>query len=281
MQSKLQGSGPYGNEAEFPIDEAPDYGENTINYRADGGHGRSGRVGHQGSLTSPISLGLGRSGPQMVSTTDRMTSSLTAYDVMEPPTMGGTAIGAARGMGLAAGLYNGGNDVNFAARSHRYAAASSQPSDAFSGGSGSHDETTDMPAAPYQALMQNARREDTSSERFRSLTANQSSETERLPAPEAGAPRASTLRASEPTILSSRLSRHILNNKPERKPDLVVAKVAHGLTPLGVKCPSTPSCGTILEIPRSAVLMSCPVCHDVHIVATCQAIAATAGSSDP
>ena len=112
------------------------------------------------------------------------------------------------------------------------------------------------------------------------------------PQPHAGAaPRASTVRPLEPSAPASRLGRRILTHRPERQPDFVAAtleegpsrpplheEAAIGATPTtwtitlastltSVECVT---CGTFLPIPKSTVLVLCPVCDEVNPVASCR-----------
>lgn len=128
---------------------------------------------------------------------------------------------------------------------------------------------------PYQNLVATGghamqKQEDPSLERARSQMANQPS---KLPHPEAGRPQPTTIQFTEPIMPSSRLGRRILLNKPERQPDFVPAELSDHSQPhraldfIYVECGT---CGSRLSIPKSAVMVSCPVCDHVHPAASCR-----------
>ena len=121
------------------------------------------------------------------------------------------------------------------------------------------------------------------------------------PRPHAGAPRGSTVRPMEPSAPPSRLGRRILTSKPERQPDFIAASLDRPPSPLPqpplflhhggggggtsttmittsyymtthVECPT---CANGMFIPKSTVLVLCPVCDEVNPVARCRVVMTT------
>lgn len=131
-----------------------------------------------------------------------------------------------------------------------------------------------LPTAPYQEMMQTFGREDPAVERARMSMAGTRKQAE-LPLPQPGRPQGPTSQAMEPAMPQSRLGRRILTQKPVRQPDFVRAKVAGESSkamPLDYTNVECVTCRSTIEIPKSAVVILCPTCEQVHPAASCRVV---------
>lgn len=132
-----------------------------------------------------------------------------------------------------------------------------------------------LPNAPYQEMLQSFGKEDPTIARARSQMASlkHSKQMDR-PYPEAGLPQEPTSQAKEPSIPPSRLGRRILANKPKREPNFVIPKLQGGeisaeLQMSNLECVDCHAC---LLVPKSAVVIWCPNCDQVSLVANCRVL---------
>ena len=130
-----------------------------------------------------------------------------------------------------------------------------------------------LPGVPYRDLMQTYSRDDPMMHRGgRPSGSSSRPRSTQKPFPQAGRPQAPTNPAVEPTAPPTRLGRRMLVRKAERQPDFVAAKFADAPAPVDCTNLECIMCQAALEIPKTAVVLSCPNCDEVQPVANCRIV---------
>jgi LSD1 subclass zinc finger protein len=231
--------------------------------------------------------------PRMVTATHGMSPPRGRNDNVELSAKGG---GSVSGIppGVAVGtLYEAANHPHSPAGAHHYAAAAAAAMASSSpvahsmaglyyqdrrGGAAATAAGATTPTRNHDPPSLSLMGHHHQQEEARSPTRNQEAPTRpaNFPCPQPGAPRGSTVQPAEPSLPRTRLGRRILTTKPQRQPDLVVAKFDQATTPTSstrlldctdVECAT---CSNSLQIPKSAVVVMCPICDQVNPVASCR-----------
>lgn len=129
-----------------------------------------------------------------------------------------------------------------------------------------------LPGVPYRDLMQTYSRDEPMMHRGRTSTNSSRPRASQRPYPQAGPPQGPTTPPVEPTVPPTRLGRRMLARKAERQPDFVSAKFADAPAPVDCTNLECIMCQAALEIPKTAVVLSCPNCDEVQPVANCRII---------
>jgi hypothetical protein len=112
------------------------------------------------------------------------------------------------------------------------------------------------------------------------------------PYPLAGPPAEPTAKAVEHKLPSSKLGRRCLTDRPKRQPDRVAGTIVNN-PPSTVGTPTMASpidslqqfriqcigCNTVLQVPKSTIVVECPNCQEIHPTAKCILIGGGSDSS--
>lgn len=134
-----------------------------------------------------------------------------------------------------------------------------------------------LPDAPYQEMLQSFEKEDPTIARARMQMASlKNSKQMERPYPKPGVPQEPTSQAMEPTIPQSRLGRRMMVHKSKREPSFVIPTIqssANGMdehqTGSNLECTG---CRMTLRVPKTAIVILCPNCDQVQLVANCRVI---------
>ena len=122
-------------------------------------------------------------------------------------------------------------------------------------------------------MLQSFEKEDPTIARARMQMASmKNSKQMERPYPKPGVPQEPTSQAMEPTIPQSRLGRRMMVHKSKREPSFVIPTIqSNGREDSGSNLECT-GCHVTLHVPKTAIVILCPNCDQVQLVANCRVI---------